>query len=89
MSCGSTTCNSNIPISFVRESSAPARSPWLSRVLAKLRLMLDRFRRREIAIEFEKVRQRRILLELDDRLLRDIGITRAEAMREARKAFWK
>lgn len=29
------------------------------------------------------------LSELDDRLLQDIGITRAEAMREIRKPFWR
>jgi uncharacterized protein YjiS (DUF1127 family) len=51
--------------------------------------MLDRARQREIAIAFEKVRQRRILLELDDRLLSDIGLTRDQAEQEARKPFWK
>ncbi|MBE0404685.1 MULTISPECIES: DUF1127 domain-containing protein [Halomonas] len=34
-------------------------------------------------------RSRRQLLTLDDRLLRDIGITRAQAQREGRKSFWK
>jgi uncharacterized protein YjiS (DUF1127 family) len=33
-------------------------------------------------------RQRRALLELDDRMLRDIGITRADAEHEARRPFW-
>ncbi|WP_425450320.1 DUF1127 domain-containing protein [Virgifigura deserti] len=33
--------------------------------------------------------QRRALAALDDRLLRDIGKTRAEAMAEARKPFWR
>ena len=37
----------------------------------------------------EKARQRGLLLELDDRLLQDIGVTREEARREARKPFWK
>jgi uncharacterized protein YjiS (DUF1127 family) len=37
---------------------------------------------------FERSRQRRALATLDDRLLRDIGLTRAEAQREATKPFW-
>jgi uncharacterized protein YjiS (DUF1127 family) len=34
-------------------------------------------------------RQRQALAELDDRLLRDIGKTRQEAIAEATKPFWK
>jgi uncharacterized protein YjiS (DUF1127 family) len=37
---------------------------------------------------FDRSRQRRALAELDDRLLRDIGLTRAQAEREAAKPFW-
>jgi uncharacterized protein YjiS (DUF1127 family) len=33
-------------------------------------------------------RQRRALLTLNDRMLKDIGITRAEAQREASRPFW-
>jgi uncharacterized protein YjiS (DUF1127 family) len=33
--------------------------------------------------------QRRALRELDDRQLYDVGITRAQVEREARKPFWK
>lgn len=36
-----------------------------------------------------RVRQRRALARLDDSLLRDIGIGRGAARREARKPFWK
>lgn len=36
----------------------------------------------------ERSRQRRALQSLDDRLLSDIGIGRAEASEEARKPFW-
>ncbi len=36
-----------------------------------------------------RARQRRRLLELDDRLLRDIGVTRSDALREADKPFWE
>ncbi len=37
----------------------------------------------------ERARQRRALLALDDRLLSDIGIGRAEAGKEARRPFWQ
>lgn len=36
-----------------------------------------------------RARQRRELLWLDERLLRDIGITAEEARREAVKPFWR
>jgi uncharacterized protein YjiS (DUF1127 family) len=32
---------------------------------------------------------RKALLEMSDHLLKDIGISRAEALREGSKAFWK
>lgn len=37
----------------------------------------------------ERARQRRALMALDDRLLRDIGISRADAEREVAKPFWR
>ena len=37
----------------------------------------------------ERTRQRRALASLDDAMLRDIGITRAEAARECEKPFWR
>jgi uncharacterized protein YjiS (DUF1127 family) len=37
----------------------------------------------------ERWHQRQDLRELDDHLLRDIGITRAQARREASKPFWR
>lgn len=33
--------------------------------------------------------QRRELLHLDDRLLRDIGLSREDAIRAGRKPFWR
>lgn len=36
-----------------------------------------------------RARQRRALAELDDRLLKDVGIERGAAAQEARKPFWK
>lgn len=37
----------------------------------------------------ERRRQRRALLELSDALLKDIGVSRADALREASKPFWR
>lgn len=37
----------------------------------------------------ERSRQRRQLLELDERLYRDIGVTAEEAWQEAGKPFWR
>ena len=34
-------------------------------------------------------RQRRVLQQFDDRMLRDIGISRSEALAETRKPFWR
>jgi uncharacterized protein YjiS (DUF1127 family) len=42
-----------------------------------------------IARWIERSRQRRALAALDDHVLRDIGITRVEAVGEAEKPFWK
>lgn len=38
---------------------------------------------------YERVKQRQRLAELDDHLLRDIGIDRTAAMEEASKPFWR
>jgi uncharacterized protein YjiS (DUF1127 family) len=37
----------------------------------------------------ERARQRRALMQLSDHMLRDIGIARAEAVREGDKPFWR
>jgi uncharacterized protein YjiS (DUF1127 family) len=37
----------------------------------------------------DRARQRRVLAELDDHLLDDVGITRAQALEERRKPFWR
>lgn len=56
------------------------------------RFSLTRFRYQlhaQLRVYRERRRSRRQLLTLDDRLLNDIGITRAQARKEGRKAFWK
>jgi uncharacterized protein YjiS (DUF1127 family) len=43
----------------------------------------------ELVLGWQEVaRQRRALLTLDERLLKDIGITSADAEREASRPFW-
>lgn len=42
-----------------------------------------------LALWHERARERRALAELPAELLKDIGVSRAEAMREAQKPFWK
>ena len=37
----------------------------------------------------ERRRQRRALLQLDDNLLKDIGLSYADAWQEGRKPFWR
>lgn len=37
----------------------------------------------------ERARQRRVLSGLDEHILEDIGLTRAEVRREANKPFWR
>ncbi len=53
-------------------------------VLGRLRALLKRLN------EYREVsRQRRQLAKLPDYLLKDIGINRADALKEADKPFWK
>jgi uncharacterized protein YjiS (DUF1127 family) len=65
-----------------------------------LSLIEGRRRRRTLAAGFiaafdllcdwaERNRQRRALLSLSDTMLRDIGVSRADALREGEKPFWK
>jgi uncharacterized protein YjiS (DUF1127 family) len=42
-----------------------------------------------IWLSMERGRQRRALAELDDRLLRDIGLTRTDVWHEIAKPFWR
>jgi len=60
----------------------PSGSPPGARV--RLRAALVRLRE-----WYEVYRQRRELLGLDDAMLKDIGISRADALREGGKPFWQ
>jgi uncharacterized protein YjiS (DUF1127 family) len=86
MSCGSNTCNS---IKFPRKLGLAERAFWLSRVLVRLGAMLDKSRQQQLWFELEKARQRGLLKDLEDWQLRDLGLTREQAEREALKPFSK
>ena len=42
-----------------------------------------------IAIWRRRAHERQMLMTMDDMMLRDIGITRCDAMNEAEKPFWR
>lgn len=44
---------------------------------------------RIIGTWIERSRQRRALADLDDRLLTDVGLTRADVVREVANPFWR
>lgn len=54
-------------------------------------LIIELFRRIRNALReaVRRHRSRRDLLALDDRMLKDIGISRADAFREGDKPFWR
>lgn len=66
----------------------PLSEPWLPRAFRALDAALLRAAA-AIWTWHERARMRRQLAMLDDRLLRDIGITRLEARSEAEKPFWR
>lgn len=55
----------------------------LGQASVSVRSLLDQLRRANAI-----ARQRRALLELDDAILRDIGLTRTQAVQEASRPFW-
>lgn len=56
----------------------PGRGPDVGRLLG-----------RWLAAAYRRRQQRRALAQLDDRLLRDIGVDRQDALLEAAKPFWR
>jgi uncharacterized protein YjiS (DUF1127 family) len=68
-----------------RRSGLVGRPSWRSGALTRLGCAAVRV----VWFWMERSRQRRALAELDDRLLRDIGLTRDEARRECANPFWK
>jgi uncharacterized protein YjiS (DUF1127 family) len=70
----------------LHKTALPAwgRSSWFTRVLRQIVEAVDR-----LLIWYDRSRERRALLALDDHLLRDIGLNRADVWREGRKPFWR
>ena len=66
-----------LPVRMAPSRSGPA--PWLAGVLDRIARILRRRRH---------VRPMHELVELDDRLLDDIGLTREQVVAEARGAAW-
>lgn len=77
MSCGSAQCSQTHTLPSI-EIPAPFAGvgPGLARLAAWILRLHD------------QQQQRRVLLELDDHLLADIGLTREQAQAEARQPFW-
>lgn len=69
-------------------TARPLSEPWLPRAWRALEAALQ-----DVADAIwtwrERAKMRHQLLMLDDRLLRDIGITRLQARSEAEKPFWR
>jgi len=77
MSCCAKSCSSSANFRKSAPRSAGPVSTWVGRVAASAHRTLQRRR------------QRSALLELDDRRLNDIGLTRDQALKEARKPLWR
>ena len=77
----------------IRSSSPPSttRAGALSEV-SHLGLILSAWFGRfgpRLGLGLQRRRQRRALAELDERLLADLGLTRAQAARETARPFWR
>jgi uncharacterized protein YjiS (DUF1127 family) len=76
MACGGTTCSIGV-VYQIGPSLASSRRDRFALWLAALARFYDRYR------------QRQELAELSDHLLKDIGVSRDEALREAGEPFWR
>ena len=81
MSCGSTQCSPTLLYPSLHTPEIPAPFARWGHRWWRIALRLLRLH--------DRLQQRRLLLELDDRMLADAGISRLQAIEEARKPFWK
>jgi len=77
----STMTNHTHTIRAIRLTGHRTASLWASAALGRL---FD-----TLCLWQDRARSRRWLMALDDRLLKDIGRSRTDAIREASKPFWK
>jgi uncharacterized protein YjiS (DUF1127 family) len=77
-----------VPPLYGELAARPWREPWLLRAWTTLNRTIEHAVD-TILTWHERAKTRRQLLMLDDRLLRDIGITRLDARGEADKPFWQ
>lgn len=69
----------------VADAASPrAAAAWLGTLWMALGAVAG-----EVPAWIDRARQRRELMALDERMLRDIGLTRLDAWREWRKPFWR
>jgi uncharacterized protein YjiS (DUF1127 family) len=78
--CGSTTLPASLHYSSLQPFEIPAPFTGWGRMRRRVASRLLRF--------YDRQQQRRALMELDDRMLADIGITRQQAQAAARELFW-
>ena len=60
------------------------RLSWYKELYLRLIKAADMF-----LIWYDRARERQALLSMDDHMLRDIGLSRADIWDEARKPFWQ
>jgi uncharacterized protein YjiS (DUF1127 family) len=77
-----------VPPLYGEHAARRWREPWLPRAWRTLNRTVGHAVD-SILTWHERAKTRRQLLMLDDRLLRDIGITRLDARGEADKPFWQ
>ncbi len=77
----------SLPASEVVDDYVPALSAPQFHVHRKTDQRWPRFARYFLAC-LDAARQRRRLLALDQRILKDVGISRIDALREANRSFW-
>jgi uncharacterized protein YjiS (DUF1127 family) len=89
MTCAYKTCSAPIVI----QAPAPTwlgRRTFLKALSAIADILQEAFElSRTCSCMAQRRHERQAILELDDRLLNDVGVTRDEAERQARKWFWQ